>query len=94
MCAEPDSQLINQRFLPRITEGEIRVLMIFDRPVQIVHKKPGRKGFSATLFSGARHDSRPASTSMLSASSVLGHARRITRAVRKVAMMFVQVHAQ
>ena len=54
MCAEPGSQLINQRFLPRITEGEIRVLMIFDRPVQIVHKKPGRKGFSATLFSGAR----------------------------------------
>ena len=52
--AGPGGQLINQRFLPRITEGEIRVLMIFDRPVNLVHKKPGKKGLSATLFSGAK----------------------------------------
>ena len=54
MRAGPGGQLINQRFLPRIREGEIRVLLIFDRPGHIVHKKPGKKGFSATLFSGAK----------------------------------------
>lgn len=53
-AAGPGGQLINQRFLPRITEGEVRVLMIFDRPVHVVHKKPGKKGLSATLFSGAK----------------------------------------
>lgn len=52
-----EGQLIDQRFLPRIIEGEIRVNMIFDKPVQIVHKKPTEGGVSATLASGATYTS-------------------------------------
>ncbi|GAB4813686.1 hypothetical protein N2152v2_000732 [Parachlorella kessleri] len=47
--------LVDQRFLPRIVEGEVRVLMIYDRPVTIVHKRPAEGQLSATLFSGARY---------------------------------------
>ena len=46
--------LVDQRFLPRIVEGEVRVLMIYDAPVVVVHKRPAEGAFSATLFSGAR----------------------------------------
>merc|ERR1711879_709103 len=46
---------IDQRFLPRIVEGEIRVNMIYDTPVEIVHKKPAEGGISATLASGAKY---------------------------------------
>ena len=50
-----NGQLIDQRFLPRIAEGEIRVNMIYDTPVEIVHKKPVDGGISATLASGAKY---------------------------------------
>lgn len=51
--------LVDQRFLPRIVEGEVRVLMILDRPVYVVHKKPAEGQLSATLFSGARWERAP-----------------------------------
>ncbi|GBF94655.1 hypothetical protein Rsub_07391 [Raphidocelis subcapitata] len=47
--------LVDQRFLPRIVEGEVRVLMIYDRPVSVVHKRPAEGAMSATLFSGASY---------------------------------------
>lgn len=47
--------LVDQRFLPRIVEGEVRVLMIYDRPVYVVHKRPAEGAYSATLFSGASY---------------------------------------
>lgn len=50
-----DGQLIDQRFLPRIVEGELRVNMIYDTPIEIVHKKPAEGGISATLASGAKY---------------------------------------
>lgn len=53
--------MLDQRFLPRIKEGEIRVLMLNDTPVNVVHKKPaeGADAFSATLFSGAKYTYEP-----------------------------------
>jgi hypothetical protein len=48
-----EGQLIDQRFLPRIVEGELRVNMVYDTPTEIVHKKPAPGGISATLASGA-----------------------------------------
>ncbi|MGE7675055.1 Cj0069 family protein [Lysinibacillus sp. NPDC094403] len=53
----PNGMLIDMRFLPRITEGEIRLFMLRDKPVQVVHKKPAdsEDAFSATLFSGAQY---------------------------------------
>lgn len=50
-----EGQLIDQRFLPRIVEGELRVNMIYDKPTSIVHKKPAPGGISATLQSGAKY---------------------------------------
>ena len=50
-----NGQLIDQRFLPRIVEGEIRVNMIYDKPTELVHKKPAAGGISATLASGATY---------------------------------------
>ena len=50
-----NGQLIDQRFLPRIVEGEIRVNMIYDTPTELVHKKPADGGISATLASGAKY---------------------------------------
>jgi len=50
-----EGQLIDQRFLPRIVEGELRVNMIFDEPTEIIHKKPAEGGLSATLASGATY---------------------------------------
>jgi hypothetical protein len=46
---------IGCRYLPRIIEGEIRVLIVNDKPVSVVHKKPQEGEFSATLFSGAKY---------------------------------------
>lgn len=43
------------RYLERISEGEIRVLLVNDKPVSVVHKKPQEGEFSATLFSGAKY---------------------------------------
>lgn len=50
-------QLLDMPFLSRIKEGEIRVLMLLDKAVSVVHKKPaeGADAFSATLFSGAQY---------------------------------------
>ena len=49
-----DGLVVDQHFLPRITEGEVRVLMIGSKPAQVVHKRPADGAYSATLFSGAR----------------------------------------
>ncbi len=50
-------QILDMPFLPRIKEGEIRVLMLRDKAVSVVHKKPedSADAFSATLFSGATY---------------------------------------
>lgn len=52
-----NGMLIDMRFLPRIIEGEIRLFMLRDKPVHVVHKKPAdsEDAFSATLFSGAKY---------------------------------------
>ncbi|WP_027004565.1 Cj0069 family protein [Corynebacterium halotolerans] len=52
-----NGMLVDMRFLPRIVEGEVRILLVGPRPVFVVHKKPaeGADNFSATLFSGARY---------------------------------------
>eukprot|EP01059_Diplonema_ambulator_P018495 TRINITY_DN3087_c6_g1_i1.p1 TRINITY_DN3087_c6_g1~~TRINITY_DN3087_c6_g1_i1.p1 ORF type:complete len:374 (+),score=97.81 TRINITY_DN3087_c6_g1_i1:77-1198(+) len=49
--------VVDMKFLPRIKEGEIRVLLVGATPVFVVHKKPaeGADAFSATLFSGAKY---------------------------------------
>ena len=49
--------MLDMPFLERIKEGEIRVLMLRDKPVNVVHKKPAdaADAFSATLFSGAKY---------------------------------------
>ena len=44
------------RYLERIEEGEIRVLLVNDKPISVVHKKPQEGQFSATLFSGAKYN--------------------------------------
>jgi hypothetical protein len=43
------------RYLERISEGEIRVLLVNDKAISVVHKKPQEGEFSATLFSGAEY---------------------------------------
>lgn len=58
-----NGMLVDMRFLPRIVEGEIRILLVGPHPVFVVHKKPAAGGdnFSATLFSGAQYTyDRPA----------------------------------
>jgi len=52
-----NGMLIDMPFLPRIKEGEIRIFMINDKPMNVVHKKPADNAdaFSATLFSGAQY---------------------------------------
>jgi glutathione synthase/RimK-type ligase-like ATP-grasp enzyme len=47
--------VLDMPFLERIKEGEIRMLMLRDEIVNVVHKKPADTpdAFSATLFSGA-----------------------------------------
>lgn len=52
-----NGMLVDMRFLPRIKEGEIRILMLYKDPIYVVHKKPaeGADAFSATLFSGAKY---------------------------------------
>lgn len=52
-----NGMLVDMKFLPRIKEGEIRIFMINDKPVNVVHKKPSGDvdAFSATLFSGAKY---------------------------------------
>ncbi|HRR09121.1 MAG TPA: Cj0069 family protein [Rhodothermales bacterium] len=52
-----NGMLVDMRFMPRIKEGEIRILLVGDIPIFVVHKKPAEGGdaFSATLFSGAKY---------------------------------------
>jgi glutathione synthase/RimK-type ligase-like ATP-grasp enzyme len=50
------SGFVGCRYLPRINEGEIRALLVNDKIVSIVHKKPQNGEFSATLFSGAKYE--------------------------------------
>ncbi len=52
-----NGMLVDMPFMPRIKEGEIRILMVADKPIFVVHKKPaeGADSFSATLFSGAKY---------------------------------------
>lgn len=52
-----NGMLVDMPFLPRIKEGEIRLLMLGKHPVNVVHKKPAEHtdAFSATLFSGAKY---------------------------------------
>lgn len=49
--------LVDMRFMPRIKEGEIRILLVGKEPIFVVHKKPAESAdaFSATLFSGAKY---------------------------------------
>ena len=53
----PNGMLLDMPFLERIKEGEIRVLMLRNKVVNVVHKKPAdtADAFSATLFSGAKY---------------------------------------
>jgi hypothetical protein len=46
-------EIVDQAFMPRIAEGEVRVMFVGDTPVEILHKKPKEGGVSATLKSGA-----------------------------------------
>ena len=52
-----NGMLVDMPFMPRIKEGEIRILMVGANPIFVVHKKPaeGADAFSATLFSGAKY---------------------------------------
>lgn len=50
------SGFVGCRYLSRINEGEIRALLVNDKIVSIVHKKPQNGEFSATLFSGAHYE--------------------------------------
>ncbi len=67
-----NGMLVDMPFMPRIKEGEIRILMVGPNPIFVVHKKPaeGADSFSATLFSGAKYrydspDKWPELTKML-----------------------------
>lgn len=53
----PGGMIVDMPFMPRIIEGEVRVLMLRRTPVYVVHKKPAdtADAFSATLFSGAKY---------------------------------------
>lgn len=52
-----NGMIVEMPFMPRIVEGEVRVLMLRRTPVYVVHKKPAetKDAFSATLFSGAQY---------------------------------------
>ncbi len=56
-----NGMLVDMRFLSRIKEGEIRIMMVGELPIFIVHKKPAdaKDAFSATLFSGATYTYEP-----------------------------------
>ncbi len=52
-----NGMLVDMRFMPRIKEGEVRILLVGPTPIFVVHKKPAdaEDAFSATLFSGAKY---------------------------------------
>lgn len=49
--------LIDMPYLPRISEGELRLILIADKPMAVIHKKPTNSidAFSATMFAGAKY---------------------------------------
>lgn len=49
------SGFVSCKYLSRINEGELRVLLVKDKAIAIVHKVPQKGEFSATLFSGAKY---------------------------------------
>merc|ERR1719243_9360 len=50
---EAGGQLVDQRFCPRIVEGEVRVLTSGPTCLQMIHKKPAEGGISAVLGTGS-----------------------------------------
>merc|ERR1719437_31944 len=50
---EAGGMLVDQRFCPRIVEGELRYNMVFDQLVGIIHKKPAAGGISAVGGTGS-----------------------------------------
>lgn len=52
-----NGMLVDMPFMPRIKEGEVRILLVGSEPIFVVHKKPAEEeeAFSATLFSGATY---------------------------------------
>ncbi len=54
---ENNSMLIDMPYLERISEGELRLLLIGEKPMAVIHKKPSisEDAFSATMFSGAKY---------------------------------------
>ena len=56
---ESGAMLVDQRFLPRIVEGEVRVTMVGSELIGLVHKKPQEGGLSCTLQSGAIYTNYP-----------------------------------
>ncbi len=50
-----NGQLVDMPFMPRIGEGEIRIYLVGEKPVFILHKKPADGEKSATLQSGAKY---------------------------------------
>ncbi|HEY0980138.1 MAG TPA: Cj0069 family protein [Candidatus Paceibacterota bacterium] len=51
-----NGMLVDMPFLPRIAEGEVRIVLVGKEPIFVVHKKPQEGEFSATLGSGAKYD--------------------------------------
>jgi len=50
---EAGGQIVDQRFCPRIVEGEVRVLTSGPTCLQLIHKKPAEGGISAVLGTGS-----------------------------------------
>merc|ERR1719362_2326062 len=50
---EAGGQLVDQRFCPRIVEGELRYNLVGDALVGIIHKKPKEGGISAVGGTGS-----------------------------------------
>merc|ERR1712096_336976 len=53
MGKEAGGQIVDQRFCPRIVEGEVRYNMVGDELVGIIHKKPKEGGISAVGGTGS-----------------------------------------
>ena len=56
---ESGAMLVDQRFLPRVVEGEVRITMVGSELIGLVHKKPEEGGLSCTLQSGAVYTNYP-----------------------------------
>merc|ERR1719243_22878 len=50
---EAGGQLVDQRFCPRIVEGELRYNLVCDELIGIIHKKPAEGGISAVGGTGS-----------------------------------------